>query len=137
MAANIATKSPKNSETFATSEDLYYWLSTWPTVSAQLKLVVTGLRRRQVIKLMKNFPCCTVPLPLTSSLCLSLFIFMSFSLSASLSLSHTLSFCLPVSVSVFLSVFLCFSFYSMLPLTVSRIVYPKTFLRHLIPCYSV
>lgn len=48
MASNVATKTTKSVETFQTSEDLYYWLTTWPTVSAQLKLVVIGLRRRQV-----------------------------------------------------------------------------------------
>ena len=48
MASNVATKTTKSAESFLTSEDLYYWLTTWPTVSAQLKLVVIGLRRRQV-----------------------------------------------------------------------------------------
>ena len=48
MASNFATKATKSAESFLTNEDLYYWLTTWPTVSAQLKLVVIGLRRRQV-----------------------------------------------------------------------------------------
>ena len=53
MATAIATKQPKSndaksSESFNTSEELYYWLSSWPAISAQLKLVVIGLRRRQV-----------------------------------------------------------------------------------------
>jgi hypothetical protein len=42
------TVKPSKCEAFLTSEDLHNWLSTWPTVSAQLKLVVIGLRRRQV-----------------------------------------------------------------------------------------
>ena len=42
------TAKPSKCEAFLTSEDLHNWLSTWPTVSAQLKLVVIGLRRRQV-----------------------------------------------------------------------------------------
>ena len=49
MSTVSAKPSKSNNESFLTSEDLHNWLSTWPTVSAQLKLVVIGLRRRQVI----------------------------------------------------------------------------------------
>ena len=48
MSSVTAKPSKCNNEAFLTSEDLHNWLSTWPTVSAQLKLVVIGLRRRQV-----------------------------------------------------------------------------------------
>ena len=37
-----------NSFHFQTSEDLYQWLSSWPTVKSQCKLIVEGLRRRQL-----------------------------------------------------------------------------------------
>ena len=33
---------------FQSSEDLYQWLSSWPTVKSQCKLIVEGLRRRQL-----------------------------------------------------------------------------------------
>jgi len=36
------------SESLLSSEDLYSWLNAWPNVSSQLKLVVVGLRRRQL-----------------------------------------------------------------------------------------
>ena len=35
-------------QNFQTTEDLYYWLSSWPVCKSQLKLIKEGLRRRQL-----------------------------------------------------------------------------------------
>jgi hypothetical protein len=61
---NSPTIKPK-SESMLTSEDLYNWLNAWPTVSSQLKLVVVGLRRRQ---LSGSHPCAKASIEILRSL---------------------------------------------------------------------
>ena len=50
---------------FQTSEDLYHWLGSWPTVKSQCKLIVEGLRRRQ---LQGAHPCAKATIELLRSM---------------------------------------------------------------------
>jgi translation initiation factor 2B subunit (eIF-2B alpha/beta/delta family) len=45
----VSSKSLVKTAIFLTSDDFYHWLAAWPTVISQLKLIVVGLRRRQLI----------------------------------------------------------------------------------------
>lgn len=48
IPAGTYTPTPSKINTFKNSEDLYTWLGTWPSILAQLKLIVISLKRRQL-----------------------------------------------------------------------------------------